>query len=1727
MEGKMLILSGSGIREAKPDDRVVKGFHFRDGKLRIISGKLGNPEDREEEEDAQPQTQIHKASSHASRPESPLDSSQPEPSFSEQIPAQESSLASRKPQDTITQTSTAGDYVSANIQGASSSHTGEKQQSNTFYVNTKTDVSANSPIETTTRPKPDEIDAAIEEQRAIAEASQIPKEDLRERKQDVSPKPSFLERLRGRIRQRWSASPPANVEPISPSPAAAPEPREEESTPVSAREQPLQTASSEAPTATVAPTVPPSAPAETLQSDSNLGIVAAALKPEEAGINQSLASEPPRTTDETTPTPPPPAGIPTDKPAATIDTEPLSEAVNATLPNTTDTINSARKVDSFEQVIGKYQQLAGPLRRLHEAATGFNAVDPNNEASRYLADIKVADAANHLADEIYSNRIGPDANLLETLRAQLSEENFRIFEQTIGERLENGNITIPKDVRRRWKRYFKEEASKLPDWLFLKEPEEKPAEGPEPKITDGITEEQTPTEAPVAMTSDQIDQEKHPAAQPELPPLPPTRADGVSPQPPPAASSILQEPESRFNEALTPVDTSAPAELPTTDTQVSSATSPISPEEGAAKEPIATEAAAPAPVDKPAVGKMEEIHQAIPGLELSREANNILFEIKRDLGIYGHDRMRIYMQPETYERYLLEKQIKELSPEDQEIIIKVLDIIAGEKAEVKEPPLALPDWLFLKEPETVSQPPAVDEEKSPSPPPKAKEVLEKLRAQLRDTLPPVDTTTPVEPPAFIQNRPPAPKININETPVEAEVAKSDLPPVIIEEKISKAEPGEIERGYRERYQESLMPSQQALTTIQEENAKLQQQLEAERSEEEKRQAQKIPTTALRETVETATATSPIQEPPIPPQPIASEPQENIVKATAEEITKRYHEEYQREKAVSDEALKEIQRQNAEIATAQATQLPKPPPAPPKEAKSGFLQRLFGGGGKKITVQPATAIEATAAIPVQNQPTSGFLNRPISRRDVIKLGAAAAVGIASGTATVKAAEAVAKYLEQPTMVLENDIQLAPATSTPPQTASATAASTQTPTPTATATKPAPSPTKTSTSTPSPIPSPTETPPPTAKSKPIETKDTLEQEASTATPEAEKPPKNIFKELVLPKLKEFVEKRRLEKQQKDPEYLSRINPELNKDRINFLLMGIGKENALTDSILVGSYHEPSHTLSLISLPRDLQSPEVLKKTGNPASSRINQAFAYGGMDLAGQAIENATGLSVDFTVVNKFDALIDLVDKTTGYVDIELDEAIDDPKYPAMEGYGYDYFQIGTGQHRVDGKTALKIARSRQGSKGGDYDRAGRQQKVFEALLNTWANEGKRNVLTGINLVGKIKGVIEQKLANKSLQLDFAIDQVLWPQIQQVVNAAPMILIDKLKGQKWEFGEKPQTSSLVISNKNFVASADIPGVAITKIKGGNPYAANVREGYWKPVRQTVEQMLMHSSVKIEQLSQDVSERILSPQELSYDETKEYLGRLQSTHDSVLSESLFTQELASLPKPEREKVMQALARAHARAAIEQYGDSEAIIGLDPGHGQTDIGSSGKTPEGETLVEKDITWQLAQMTAQEIYKQSNGEYYVVILRPEVPSDNDINHDGTISPVERLQKRKALLIKTEEELRNDPSTRGKKIAYISLHFNAHSDPKIRGTEVYWPNKVGEPDASHRDSSMALAQRLQRTILEELKQVGFMPYDRGAKEDPDQGDATRSSHPVGPYVVLGGKMGKDWDLTKR
>jgi LCP family protein required for cell wall assembly len=190
-------------------------------------------------------------------------------------------------------------------------------------------------------------------------------------------------------------------------------------------------------------------------------------------------------------------------------------------------------------------------------------------------------------------------------------------------------------------------------------------------------------------------------------------------------------------------------------------------------------------------------------------------------------------------------------------------------------------------------------------------------------------------------------------------------------------------------------------------------------------------------------------------------------------------------------------------------------------------------------------------------------------------------------------------------------------------------------------------------------------------------------------------------------------------------------------NILLLGEGDEAGqnLVDTVIIASL-DPVRTksISLLSVPRDLYflhtDHAMQTEKGKLNALWRDNAIIYKkkGMEVEksgdtslkelAEEIGFAFGIPIHHAVKVDFLAAEKIVD-TMGGIDITVPETIHDTAFPDGN-YGYETFHIDAGVQHLDGKTALKYARTR--STTSDFDRSSRQQQLVQAALRQAKESG---------------------------------------------------------------------------------------------------------------------------------------------------------------------------------------------------------------------------------------------------------------------------------------------------------------------------------------------------------------------------------------------------------------------
>lgn len=151
------------------------------------------------------------------------------------------------------------------------------------------------------------------------------------------------------------------------------------------------------------------------------------------------------------------------------------------------------------------------------------------------------------------------------------------------------------------------------------------------------------------------------------------------------------------------------------------------------------------------------------------------------------------------------------------------------------------------------------------------------------------------------------------------------------------------------------------------------------------------------------------------------------------------------------------------------------------------------------------------------------------------------------------------------------------------------------------------------------------------------------------------------------------------------------------VNILIMGTDSrgegDQGRSDVLIMAHISGDRKAVYLISFPRDMW-----VNVPGYGMAKINAAYAWGGMPLTVQTVEELTGARVSHTSIIDFEGFVQVVDAIGG-INVYNHAASD--RFPA-------------GYIELDGESALAFSRERYNLPNGDLDRARRQREVVMAV-----------------------------------------------------------------------------------------------------------------------------------------------------------------------------------------------------------------------------------------------------------------------------------------------------------------------------------------------------------------------------------------------------------------------------
>ncbi|MGN4127972.1 LCP family protein [Lysinibacillus sphaericus] len=159
---------------------------------------------------------------------------------------------------------------------------------------------------------------------------------------------------------------------------------------------------------------------------------------------------------------------------------------------------------------------------------------------------------------------------------------------------------------------------------------------------------------------------------------------------------------------------------------------------------------------------------------------------------------------------------------------------------------------------------------------------------------------------------------------------------------------------------------------------------------------------------------------------------------------------------------------------------------------------------------------------------------------------------------------------------------------------------------------------------------------------------------------------------------------------------------KEPFSVLMLGVDErenDSGRSDTMIVITVNPEKQTMKMLSIPRDTRT-EII---GHDSVDKINHAYAFGGVPMAMETVENFLDIQLDYYVFINMEGFLQIID-TLGGVTIQNDMDLT-----------YDSYHYPKGEVTLNGDEALIFSRIRYEDPRGDFGRQIRQRQIIEAVM----------------------------------------------------------------------------------------------------------------------------------------------------------------------------------------------------------------------------------------------------------------------------------------------------------------------------------------------------------------------------------------------------------------------------
>lgn len=164
---------------------------------------------------------------------------------------------------------------------------------------------------------------------------------------------------------------------------------------------------------------------------------------------------------------------------------------------------------------------------------------------------------------------------------------------------------------------------------------------------------------------------------------------------------------------------------------------------------------------------------------------------------------------------------------------------------------------------------------------------------------------------------------------------------------------------------------------------------------------------------------------------------------------------------------------------------------------------------------------------------------------------------------------------------------------------------------------------------------------------------------------------------------------------------------QDPFSVLVLGVDAREGdagRSDTIIVLTVNPETNSTKMVSIPRDTYT-EII---GRGFKDKLNHAYAFGGITMAMDSVENLLDIPIDYVVQVDMDSFKDIVDAVGG---INVNNTLD---------FKQGQHHFAKGNIHLNGDEALSYVRMRKEDPRGDFGRQDRQKQIVQGVLREGAS-----------------------------------------------------------------------------------------------------------------------------------------------------------------------------------------------------------------------------------------------------------------------------------------------------------------------------------------------------------------------------------------------------------------------